>query len=704
MKYYLKYGLVAGLASLLAFTLPACSDDDSGDDQKIEEPENPETPNDPDTPDDPDDPDDPDEPYIPDTPIEEPDDGWQALLLPGMATDVEVANKSTARLSVMLVSLKGEHAGEGMVGEKIKWGVESGDKSVTLYSGKSTTAEEGISNMNIAATDVAGNAVVVASNANAPKTVRFNVKVLDKPTGNLNATAFYDGAAPVKNYTIRIYDGSEVQCAHVELESGSILNSKTEGEAEPILPVVEADTALFENLSTEMNYTLIAYGFSEEGAPVAAGCLDSGTAVRGSETTDAAILLNTIDLDPVTTYHVRSYFDLGDVASALGSVGKFVVLVTNFADNPGAMLYDIIIDLLSDYVSGVLGKAIDKVMELTKLDTKLAGAINDVAKKNATVCKVGLFACQFRNIVRTMEFMGDLDIQKVGNVELSGTNSYNGLAAYWRMNCETDSNGDYKDSNCGRMPLSTTQLGLDNTLNFLEGAWQGSVANGYDKLSIESHELSLHYGKIVVYLIDHVLLPKVANGATNFSDALSYWLNCDSIGQWLSDTLTRCIGVTVAGACVGWDLTVSKSQGVGWCKTATDTVGSLLNFATAYAELQKAGSDLMISGTAYFDDSNADNVVDDIRDGKWNGNMTITTSSDDGSGNVTSISTVTGVKGIWSAYNRNNVKTGSGDNDIYCTYPKSSSDSNDQICSYPPINVNSLVGSAMCKEYIECSK
>ena len=676
------------LTSIMACSLAACSDDAGEKNHEDPPAENPDDPGG--------NPDEhggkQDEPGKNDPIVEpeKPEQGWEGLLLPAGPTEIEIPNSGFSKISAQLISTKEGNYGLGFVGEKIEWGVETGAESVSLSAKKSSTSDNGVANITVNATDVSGDAVVVAKSNIAPQLVRYKIHVLDKPTGNLNVKTEYSGNAPVQNYSIKIYDGSEVQCARIDLESGEIINSKTETPAEPLLPAVDSSTALFENLSLEQDYTLIAYGFSPDGARVAAGCLDSGINLIASQTVDATIHLNAIDLDPVTTYHVRSYFDLGDVASALGSVGKFIVTVTDFANNPGQSLYSAIMDLITASVGGAISKIADVVLSAT-FKNDLINKINELARENDTVNKVGLFACQFRNIVRTMEFMGELGVEKVGAVELKGTDQYDGVAAYWRLDC-----ADSSDPNCGRIPLSSKQLGLDDTLYFLEGTWNGSIANGYDKLAIEAHEMNLYYGKIIVYLINNYLLPKLADGATSFDQALINWVNCNSVGNWLSNALSRCYGVSVAGSCVGFEWNVGKSQAAGWCETAIGGLGSILNFVAAYEELQKTGSDINISGTAMFKDTNADNVVDIIHDGEWSGYMTVTTSSTDSDGKTTKNSTSTGIKGIWSAYNMKNVDTGNG---MYCTYPKTETDSSDQQCHYPEIDFQKLAGDGLCSEY-----
>lgn len=683
-QHLFKYSL----AALLAFSFPACSDDSGSSEGEQEEQEVPETPETPETPEVPD---DPEVPYDPEIPEEEPEEGWHSILVPAMATDVEVANASNVRLQVMLVSLQGENAGDGLVGEDVKWGIETGVSSVKLTTGKTTTGEGGLTNVNVKATEIAGDAVIVASNAESPKAVKFNVTVLEKPTGNISASVSYSGPAPAENYSIRLYDGDAVECANVDLENGSIIDLNTDTEAEPLFPASDGKYAKFEKLSTDMRYTLIAYGYAENGAPVAAGCLDSGTKVRPDETTSVTIHLDTIDLDPVTSYDVRSFFDLGDVVASLGTVGYYIDQVNQFARNPAQKVYDILFKLIKEELgAGFIATVVDKVLELTSLKSQLLSKLNGYVTQSAMACKMGLFACQFNNVVTQMELLGHLDIQKEGSIELSGKNAYNGLAVYWRMKCAGDS-----DPNCGRHPITTTSLtsspaGAD--INLLEGSWVGALSNGYDKISIESHSLIFSYGKVAMILINDFLLPRITeNKCHDMTCALGYWINADALAQWLSDTLTMEIDLWFKT----YTIDVSKDKAKGWVDSAVSGIGKLLGLGSAMLELQSADSNITISGTAHLKDTNADNVVDIIYDGNWSGNMEIK-SNQDGVETVTA----TAVRGIWSAYNNKNVSDGEG---MYCTEYKTETDSKDQLCHYPNIDLEGFSSSGMCAAYAKCA-
>ena len=667
------------MAASLAVPAVSCSDDAGSSSQD----ETPDNPNPPDQPDDPD---------LPDGPIDDPvmpEEGWKTILIPNMATDVEIANTGVSKLSVMAISIGGETAGEGVVGELIRWGIETNRESLSLGSSSSQTREGGVASVSIRGLGIPNDVTVVAQSQNAPKNVRFNVKVSDLPVGNLAVKANYNGLAPVENYSIHIYDSKDFYCGYYDPKVGVT--------ADALFPPVDESFAEFKGLSPTQNYTIVVNGYSAQGAKVASGCLDSGTQVFENQTTNVNVYLDTIDLSLNTTFRARSYFDLGDVANALGTVGQFVKYVTDFADNPTQVLYDLLFDIIKEAIGGTISGGIDTILNATGLKEKLFNYLNGLLIQNKTVCQVGNFACQIRNIIRTMEFMGDLEIQRAVQFELRGHNAYDGLSVYWRGGCETDKQGNYVDPTCGRYPLTTKQLKLDTDIYFLEGTWSGSLANGYDKISIESHELKLEYGKIAVFLINNVVLPKLAGGAKSFPEAIAYWINCTAVGQWLSETLTFCVNIPLVGKkCV----TVTPEQATGWCKSASNTLGSALGFLTAMGELQKANSNVEISGTALVIDTNADNVVDDIHSGRWSGSMTINTSDDAGN----PVTTTTAVRGIWSAYNAENVKTGEGEDEIYCSTPKSGKDSADQVCGYPTIDINSLVSSNMCKKYIECSK
>ena len=662
---YLKHLWKLALLSSLCISLAACSDDSVSSSE--EEEQNPQEKPSDETPEDP----------------GEHTNAYNVILVPVMADSLEVAQGGAVSLKVMLVSVANDDTlGNGVPDQMIRWSIKSGNDNASLKRAQSFTNEGGLAEVVVEAGHSMGDVIVEASYDNAPKPVQFTVTVGDIPTGSLKARINYTGKAPVKDYSLRLYDRNSVNCDNFD--------PAFVPDVDPLFSQ-NAVYAFIKDLSVEGSYTLIGYGYSEMGAIIAGGCTTSNLKIQADTTSEATVSLQAIDLDMSTTYHVRSYFDLGDVTSALGTVGNWSTMIGNFADNPAGMLYDILFDVIKSNlggVAGVVGSVVEKVLSWTGLEDELLDYLNGLITQSKVGCQTGLFVCQFRDVIRLMEFMGELNVQRKGSVELAGANTYNGLALYWRMGCL---NSD--DPNCGRLPLTTKQLDLGTSVNFLEGSWQGSVANGYDKLSIEAHELNLYYGKIMVYALNNILIPKItSNNAHSFAEALAYWLNADAIAQWISDTLT-----------IDWlGVTVTKSQARGWVDKAISGLSALIGFGEAYLSMQKAGSEITLSGIAFAKDTNGDNLVDDIVDGEWSGSMLITTSDKDENGNEISTSTTTGVRGIWSAYNLKNVKI--SEDGIYCTYPKTETDSVDQLCSYPAIDKNKLVSSYMCAKYASCAQ
>ncbi len=683
MKRRGKIWTMAAIAAL-SLSLMACDDDDASSTIEYEDPD------DPTTWDEPEDPTKDDPIVIP----EEPEDGWEVLLVPAMATDIEIAQKAQTKLRVSLVSIVNDDTiGTGVQDKQINWIVAEDSKDyVVLKTAVSFTNEQGIAEVTLGAKDLEGSALVTATYKDAPKSVKFNVNVAPLPTGSMRAYASYSGYANPQNYSLRLYDSADVAC--------DLFDPKYPPTETPLLKE-DASSVVFDHLATDAKYTLVALGYGANGAVVAAGCTQAGTTVYANQTTEAFVSMSTVDLDPVSTYHVRSYFDFGDIVKGLGSVGKMVTMITDFVDAPGDQLYGYLMDavkvglsqILPSAVASFAEKAISFILDKTGVEDKLTDYIENLVLETKTGCQIGLFGCQLRNIVRTMELTGDLSIEKQGSLQLSGQNSYDGMSVYWRIGCENST-----DPNCGRLHYSFKSLNLGTKVNALEGSWQGSLSNGYDRITIESHNLSMYYGKIVTYIIEKVLLPKIANGADDFQSAIEYWINCESIANKLSDWLTITHDEFPAWLKAitpkDWGINVSHDKAYGWCSTAAKTLGGALNFFASMEQLQSLNSNVTISGSALMHDVSADNVIDDIDNGAWSGNMTLTVKNQDG----TSTPVSTAVNGVWSAYNAKNVQTG------FCSYPKSASDSDDQICSYPSIDTSSLITTNLCNQYPECAK
>ncbi|MFA5625630.1 MAG: hypothetical protein WC966_11345 [Bradymonadales bacterium] len=583
-----------------------------------------------------------------------PKKGYEYIIVPFMDREVTINREGSLKLKVALYSIKD---GEPVSGEEVGWAVRAGEGVLKLQSLATVTDDEGYTSVLLNSTGEMGDVEIVASNLKAPKNVLFTVHVVDLPSGDLFVQASYSGAAPIVNYSIRLYDYYELDCSRFD--------ARYPVADEPLMKV-DAMSAKFEKLLVDEKFSVLAYGYAANGAAVAAGCVDSNVQTRENEVTNITVPLETIHLDPVTRYHVRSYFNFGNIVENMGETGRWIAKILEGVDNPGKLMYEVLVDDLllgagcGNILPDFLCIATGWLMGTFGLKDKLTDYLNNLVVESDTGCKMINFGCQLRNIMQTLELMGTLNIQRSGTgFTLSGKNSYTGLAVYWRVKCADD-----PDPNCGRTPISAD---LGNDINLIEGTWGGGLSNGYDKLSIDRHNINMHYGKVIVYVVEHFLLPKVAGGATNFTDALAHWFNCDSIATWFNNNIKLPSWLGGYG--------VSYEQGMKWCRSGVNLIDSALGFGKTFANLKYQSSFMTLSGTGIFKDKNADNVVDHISDGVWHGELVT-------DGDVSTVS------GMWSGYNLNN----SG----YCSYPKTSTDSDDQICSYPPIDISSIIESKFC--------
>ena len=203
--------------------------------------------------------------------------------------------------------------------------------------------------------------------------------------------------------------------------------------------------------------------------------------------------------------------------------------------------------------------------------------------------------------------------------------------------------GDPPD--CGRTEISHDSL-LE--LQLVSGDWEG-VLMGYDKLNIMNHGVDLRYGKLINYLINNVLLPAIAGGATNFHAALEYWFNCQGFAQWLS-------GISLFGYSIGYDSAYSV------CSGAIGLLGRLIGFGTAMLSLQEFSSVMFLNGEVKLVENTGDFMVDALEGGTWAGTLNFGDS-------------VSPVRGLWSGCSIDQAVGG---------------------CEIPPIDFSSMLGSNVC--------
>jgi hypothetical protein len=416
------------------------------------------------------------------------------------------------------------------------------------------------------------------------------------PNGNLSFNIINSAASvmPLKPFDVKLYYTKDLACRFfnpLNMPPDEIVFATAQKDG---------DKVVFERLLTGYPYTAVGVAYGPNGQIAAKACIDQIETMPDT-TTELDLIFQLIPLNPVGTYRVRSYFDFGDAIAGTGAVGEWLVRIFDGFDNPGKLLYDLILDdVCSAFIPGILCDAIDLISGVTGLRDDIQNFITDLVMSSKTGCSIVRAGCDVRGTIRTLEVLSTLYMSKLGaDFRILGTTNFTGLAFYWRFNCTINDPPD-----CGRLELDYSAM-LD--LQLVSGDWEGTVT-GYDKLVIGNHGVDLRYGKLIVYIINQVILPAIAGGATTFQAALEHWFNCDAFANWLS-------GIELFGASLSYD----ASYGV--CSGALGLLGNLLGFGTALLSLQEFSSVMNMNGEVTFVENTGDFLVDELVKGTWAGTL-----------------------------------------------------------------------------------
>jgi len=125
---------------------------------------------------------------------------------------------------------------------------------------------------------------------------------------------------------------------------------------------------------------------------------------------------------------------------------------------------------------------------------------------------------------------------------------------------------------------------------------------GQTQLSIATHELPVAYGRLLVFILDHAIIPSIAPSATNLGELLVELVDCAAVGQRLSDE----IGV---GPPLVYELA---------CKAGLAVAGAAIEDQLSRLD---ATTRLVIGGDARPEDLTSDDTVDRLAAGEWEGEL-----------------------------------------------------------------------------------
>lgn len=530
------------------------------------------------------------DPYVP------PDDELRCLLIPGTRGDVFVGVDSNVQLGVYQFDLNGNPVEDS----PIEFTILEEDTDARLSSERVRTDSDGYASVRLNGGSEPG-FVTVRAFIPCARSIDIEVEILDLPTGDLNVRF---------NYPFRdIVDVSPVQ-VDLHLTDDFLCRSRRPGE----LPAGElqrqtAGSTLsavdFRSLGVDQVYTVVVTAFGPRGERAAQGCADNVT-VREGRTTELTIDLFLLPLDPVGTYDVLSWWDFRDAIADSGPVGALIVRILDVFDDPGRGIYEFLMDLVRDFAGGLIGGAIRLFLDITGIAGLIQSAINNVIASSPFLSSIVTIGRDLRAIIAELEVISVMEIGKLGSdFEVFGVDNWVGLSLYWRLSC-----GPTDPPDCGRIPviLDSVDLGL------LRGEWRGRVL-GYNRLDIDRHPIDFAYGRLILYVLEHLVLPAITGlpAPVTLADLMAAIINCRGIGEAVGGGPGRCR--CALGACI------CAADIEGFCRTFIDfTFGGLFrSFVNALSF--DAVLDIRGSVTLLNIDENLD--VDQLRRGDYIGNINV---------------------------------------------------------------------------------
>lgn len=303
---------------------------------------------------------------------------------------------------------------------------------------------------------------------------------------------------------------------------------------------------------------------------------DNGGDGDGSGSGEPTPPEKTVDL--VGTYRVHSTFDLAtNMPGSSGTVVNGLIAATDDQDDPMSWVVDQMLaqmqpgtfkDILVGAKPFVIGYLNDRV---TALAPELVGTLIDIGHRMEDVTK-------------------NFGLEEKLGVGLTVDNT---LTA--RMTADGM-----------RLKVGTSTVDVlfaDHDLDDVVAEGIHIRFENQSNVTIGAHTMALPYGKIARIALDVAVIPAIDANANSLADLLNNLVDCQGVGQSVSNALGFGAPALYAGACLaGLD-------------QAADLVYDQLIASDAKL-------DLLVTGTARASDTNADWKADKLSSGQWTGTMT----------------------------------------------------------------------------------
>ena len=518
------------------------------------------------------------------------------FMVPAGTEAVEANVTDTLPLKIFLYNKK---TGLAAAAQDIHFEITSALEGTTLSAKNARTDDQGAAAVDLRSGAQEGVVKVVADHPSA-NGVEFTVTVRPLATGSLEVKLEHGAPSlmPLDRVEVRVYRNTEFTCTEFR---------PLFAQPDP-LTMQEAATLMdrprFETLSANTRYTITARARGPQGQLAAAAC-EEDVSLEESGSRTVQLVLQMIPLNPVGRYLMTSNWDFTDALSESGAVGATVVRVLNVFEDPGKALYDEAMGLLKNFI-GIAGWAIDQFLNLTGIDDMLKNGINRFVEDNQVLRKVRDAGRDLRTVVADLEVESNLTIGKINSsYEFRGSDNWLGVNLYWRWDCPAGAPAD-----CGKIQIVADSGGGLGALGILSSEWSGRVV-AYDKLQIDQHPLTLRYGRLIRYVLNDVILPRLTGGmAHSLSQAFAHWIGCGRLATSITGSDGK---ICAARNCL------EASRIEGFCSSAINTIFGFADLLVGNLEFDIG---LKLGGEGKLLEETSDGLVDRIVDGTYNGFLT----------------------------------------------------------------------------------
>ena len=470
-----------------------------------------------------------------------------------------------------------------------------GDASLTTLS--AVTNQDGLANLTFRAGEMPLILYDLTFSGLEAQPSSMEIAVSDIPVGTLRVSLQYEGPIPLKTIRVGVLKGT-YGCSYFKPE-----NPPTSDVTMKALLGTEAK-ATFEDLEAGESYTVFATATTDvpdEGEHLAAGGCLEGVFVQKEQLNDVSLTLNVTTLKLAGTYRVEGTYNFTNVAveflNEQGLAGQILADVILFFDEPGTIILKYVEEAAKQFLPSL---AVEIVFDL--IGEPIADALSNWLLGIPELQNFWIIGQDVTGVVSSMELISLVQFSKVySDYQLHGSEEFIGLTLTWKLGCDPQS-PDYEE--CGKYTYTLEDFEDPNfPLDLASSEFTATILN-WNQLQIDPHVLYINYGKLILFVINYVILPEIANGATSLSSAFQELLNCNNLSS------------PIPG--------IGDSAVQGACNFAVTLIGTYIESLLSGLQWD---STLSLQGTCSLIDDDDNLVVDRLTNGVYSGSVVISGST-----------------------------------------------------------------------------